>query len=444
MKRFFQSLFLSPKLFSILTGNILLFAVGHFVPPVFAIAAICLALVGVGLVLDIAVLYRVRKGLNAIRETPEKLSNGDENEIGLFLANYYNFPIELLVIDEVPVQFQERRLEFTGRIPSGGTTTLNYQLRPTKRGEYEFGALNILVTTPIGLARRRFRFDQGKTLACYPSYLQMRKYELYAASNRLHELGVKKIRRIGHSMEFEQIRDYVEGDDYRTINWKATARRGGLMVNRYTEERSQPVYCIIDKGRMMKMPFEGLSLLDYAINASLVLSNIAILKQDRAGLVTFSEKMGVLLKASRKATQMHTITELLYKQKTRYLESNYEILYANLRRKVNHRSLLLLFTNFDSLSAMRRQLPFLLRLHRAHLLVVVFFENTELRALTSADAHTTEEIYLQTVAEKFAHEKRQIVRELHLHGIQSILTAPENLTVNTLNKYLELKSRGMI
>lgn len=444
MKQFFQSLFLTPRLFSILTGNILLFAASHFVPALFGASIGLLAATGVALALDIAVLYRVRKGLQGIRETPEKLSNGDENGINLFLANYYNFPIGLLVIDEVPIQFQERRLEFRGQIPSGGTRNLEYKLRPTKRGEYTFGSLNVLVTTPLGLGRRRFRFDQGKTLACYPSYLQMRRYELFAATNRLHELGVKKIRRIGHSMEFEQIRDYVEGDDYRTINWKATARRGGLMVNQFTEERSQPVYCIIDKGRMMKMPFEGLSLLDYAINATLVLSNIAIAKQDRAGLVTFSEKMGVLLKASRKATQMHTITELLYKQKTRYLESNYEVLYANLRRKVGHRSLMLLFTNFDSISSMRRQLPYLIRLHKAHLLVVIFFENTELRSLTTTTAGTTEEIYLKTVAEKFSYEKRQIVRELQVHGIQSILTTPEALTVNTLNKYLELKSRGMI
>ncbi len=444
MKKFFQSLFLTPRLFGILTANIVLFMVGHFVPVLFPVSQGLLGLTVATLLLDMAVLYRVRRGIKGIRQVPEKLSNGDENDIGIYLANFYNFPINIQVVDEVPVQFQLRDTQFEGKLISGGNTSLGYKLRPTRRGEYAFGALNVFVSSPLGLVRRRFKFANEKTVPCYPSYLQMRQYELMAASNRLHELGVKRIRRIGHSMEFEQIRQYVVGDDYRTINWKASARTGEVMVNQFTDEKSQSVYCIIDKGRMMKMPFEGLSLLDYAINASLVITNIALYKQDKAGLITFSERMGVHLKASRNATQMRTITELLYNQKSRYLESNYEILYSNIRRKLSQRSLLLLFTNFDSLSSMRRQLPYLRRLNKSHLLVVVFFENTELRELTQFDARKTEEIYLQTVAEKFAFEKRQIIRELHLHGIQSILSAPENLTVNTLNKYLELKARGLI
>lgn len=444
MKAFFQSLFLNRRLFQLLTGNILLFVVAHFVPEFFPFAVGLLGLVVAGLFLDIAVLYRVQRGLVGNREAPEKFSNGDLNDVFISLANFYNFPLGIQVIDEVPDQFQERNLEFQGRLGSGESKSIAYQLRPTKRGEYIFGALNVLVTSPLQLVKRRFRFGVGQTVPCFPSYIQMRKYQLLAASNRLHEAGVKKIRRLGQSTEFEQIREYVQGDDVRTINWKATARQNGLMVNQFTEERSQPIYCIIDKGRMMKMPFEGLSLLDYSINASLVLSNIALHKQDKAGLITFSERMGVLLKASRKATQMQSITNLLYRQKSRYLESNYEVLYANIRRKIGHRSLMVLFTNFDSLSALNRQLPYLRRLNRDHLLVVVFFENTELKELTHQPAHSTEEIYLKTVAEKFAYEKRQIVKELQLHGIQAILSTPKNLTINTLNKYLELKARNKI
>jgi len=132
------------------------------------------------------------------------------------------------------------------------------------------------------------------------------------------------MRRLGHSMEFEQIKEYVSGDDYRTVNWNATARKGALMVNNFTDEKSQQVYCIIDKSRVMKMPFEGLSLLDYAINASLVLSNIALLKQDKAGLITFAENLSAFLPAEKKETQMHLILQALFNQKTRYLESDYE------------------------------------------------------------------------------------------------------------------------
>lgn len=470
MKHFFKSLFLTNRLWGAVATNVVLFLIAYFIPFLFPFAiGAFFTTVGVWL-LDMAVLFRVRRGVEARRNMSEKLSNGDHNQIEISLTNFYNFLLHAEVIDEVPIQFQRRDILFSSKVKSGHEVVLQYTLRPTRRGEYSFGALNVFASTPIGFVRRRFRFGQDKTVPVYPSFLQMRQYELLAISNRLNEVGIKKVRRLGHSMEFEQIREYVTGDDYRTINWKATARTGNYMVNQYTEERSQPVYCVIDKGRSMKMPFEGLSLLDYAINSSLVISSIALYKSDKAGLVTFSEKMGVLLKADRKSTQLTAITDLLYNQKTRYLESNYEILYANIRRKVGRRSLMLLFTNFESLSAMRRQLPYLRRLNRDHLLVVIFFENTELKMLVNrpkvvtskakslaittekkaigpapvGKATSTEDIYLHTVAEKFLSEKRQIVRELHLHGIQAILSEPKNLTVDALNKYLELKARGMI
>ena len=135
--------------------------------------------------------------------------------------------------------------------------------------------------------------------------------QLLAVSNRLQEAGVKRIRRLGHSMEFEQIKEYVRGDDYRTINWKATARKDGLMVNNYTDERSQQIYCLINKGRVMKMPFAGMTLLDYAINASLVLSNVALVKQDKAGLITFAENLDTFILADKKPTQMNLLLETL-------------------------------------------------------------------------------------------------------------------------------------
>jgi uncharacterized protein (DUF58 family) len=278
----------------------------------------------------------------------------------------------------------------------------------------------------------------------YPSYVQMRKYELMAISNKLTETGIKKIRRIGHNLEFELIKEYVPGDDYRTINWKATARRQHLMVNHYQDERSQQVYCLIDKGRVMQMPFNGMSLLDYAINASLVISNIAIKKSDKAGLITFQDKIGTTLPASKRNKQMMQIMEVLYNQKTAYRESDFSVLYSHVRRKITQRSLLLLFTNFESIYGLHRQLAYIKSLSRQHLVVVIFFENTEVTKLIDQQATDLREVYYKAVAEKFNFEKRLIVKELNKNGVQALLTSPEKLTVNTINKYLELKARGMI
>lgn len=272
----------------------------------------------------------------------------------------------------------------------------------------------------------------------------MRKYELMAFTNKLKDYGMKKIRRIGHTMEFEQIKDYTLGDDVRNINWKASAKRNQLMINQFQDEKSQPVYSVIDKGRVMKMPFEGLKLVDYAINATLVISNIALKKGDKAGMFSFSNKVDNQVMAQKRTSQMNLILETLYNLNTDFRESDFSRLYIDIKRKITQRSLLLLYTNFETLDALHRQLPYLQAIAKNHLLVVVFFENTELSQMLHEPAETTQEIFTKTIAEKFAYEKKLIVNELNKFGIQTILTKPQELTVNTINKYLEIKARGLL
>jgi len=394
--------------------------------------------------LDVLLLYRTQNGVFARREAPDRLSNGDDNQLAVYIENFYPFNIKAGIIDEIPHQFQRRDVWFETSVASRQHKLISYLLKPLKRGEYEFGIIRVFAHSPLGLLSRRYNFAEEEVLPVYPSFLQMRQYELMAISNRLNEMGIKKIRRLGNSMEFEQIKTYVPGDDYRNINWKASARQGSLMTNSYTDEKSQQVYCIVDKSRAMKMPFEGLSLLDYAINASLVLSNVALLKQDKAGLITVAEKIGSTIPADRKPAHINKILEVLYKEKTRYLETNMEMLYTTVRRVIKQRSLVVFFTNYESLSSLNRHLPFLKRIASHHLLLVVFFENTELKKLSQEQAKDVEGIYIKTIAEKFAYDKKLIVKELAKHGIQSILTAPQNLTINTVNRYLELKARQRI
>lgn len=420
------------------------FVLAFLFPAFLLLVKVLFAVFVLAVVVDGAALFNRGEGLVARRTMAEKLSNGSDNPIFIYLENRYPFAVWAEVIDELPFQFQKRDASFGLRLPKKENQVLEYSLRPVRRGLYDFGALNVLVNGPLQLVRRRYRFGQSHSVAVYPSFIQMRQYELLAASRRLSELGIKKVRQLGHSQEFEQIRPYVAGDDQRTINWQASARKAELMVNHYQDEKSQQVYCLIDKGRVMQMPFEGLSLLDYAINASLVLANIALRKKDKAGIVTFSDTIGSILPAEGKVSQIQKILDLLYNQKTRFLETDFEKLYITVRSKIRQRSLLLLFTNFETLSGARRQLPYLRKLSRHHLLLVVFFENTETRALLQTPVTNTEEIYLKAIAEKFAYEKRQIVKELSQHGIQSVLTPPEKLTVNTINKYLEFKARGLI
>ena len=395
-------------------------------------------------VIDILILFSNKKGIEAQRTTPEKLSNGDNNPIVVTIKNFYTFSIQVKVIDEIPEQFQVRDFEIKRKIKSAAQDEFQYYLRPTERGEYFFGCLNVYALSPLRFISKRYRFDKNQMVPTYPSYIQLRKYDLIAFSNNLFQYGVKKIRRIGHTMEFEQIKEYVPGDDIRTLNWKATAKKNSLMVNQYQDEKSQNIYMAIDKGRVMKMPFDGMSLLDYAINATLVLSNVILKKQDKAGMFSFSKKVENRVVAEKRTSQMQKILENLYSVKTDFFESDYSRLYADIKKNINQRSLIILYTNFETMDGLHRQLPYLKGIAKNHLLVVVFFQNTELNQITNKKADTIQEVYDKVIAEKFIFEKKLIVTELKKYGIHSVLTQPENLTLDTINKYLEIKARGIL
>ena len=444
MKSFFKSLYLQQRLFIIVLIMIVLFVASYFYSGLFFwIQMLFFGFLGF-IALDVLLLYKTKNGVNASRTLPEKLSNGDDNPIVLSVHSEYPFQIFCRVIDELPVQFQRRDFDISFSLSPRTSREIDYTLRPVERGQYHFGAVHIFSKTKLGLIARRQSYASEAMVPTYPSFLQLKKYEFIAFTNRLQHFGLKKIRRIGHTMEFEQIKDYVPGDDIRTINWKATAKRNHLMVNQFQDEKSQPVYSVIDMGRVMQMPFNRLSLLDYAINATLVISSIALKKQDKAGFFTFSKQLQNTVVAQRRPSQMNLIMESLYAIRTKFEESSFERLYVDIKRTLNQRSLLLLYTNFETLDALERQIKYLQAIAKHHLLVVIFFKNTELIDSLEQSAESTLQIYEKTIIEKFIYEKKMIVNELQNRGIHTILTSPEDLTINTINKYLEIKARGLL
>ena len=441
MKRYLGDLFLATRFYKAGAACIILYIASFYFHFLGIFAVIVLSVWLCSIILDYFFLFIISRSPSTRRELPERFSNGDDNKVAIFIKNESPFEIIVDVIDELPHQFQIRDWKKSISLKVNEQTRMSYSLKPVERGEYHFGNIILYVSSMLGLISRRFVVPSEVMIPVYPSFMQLRKYELLSRAAIQSETGSKRMRKIGHSMEFEQVKEYVQGDDSRTLNWKASARKGGLMVNTYTDEKSQQVYCIMDKGRLMKMPFAELTLLDHSINAALILSSVCLQKQDRVGIVTFSDKIGSVLPAERKPIQQERILQLLYNQQTNFLESDFEMLYMQVRNRIKNRSLLILFTNFESLSGLNRQIPYLRLLASHHLLLVIFFENTELRHLTKNDANSIDEIYIKTIAEKFAFEKRLIVKELMRYGILSILTTPQSLTIDTINKYLELKTR---
>ena len=445
MKNLFKQIYLGNRLFFALGVICLFYILAFFFPFMMWVTHIFLILVAIVFVVDVLMLFRKKEGIVSQRILPEKLSNGDENQVKIDIKNNFDFDVEVSVIDEVPFQFQLRDFEIIKKLSKVENKYFEYALNPKKRGEYTFGSLNVFATSPIGFVRRRFIFNKDKMIPSYPSFIHLPKYEIMALQNEFLMGGIKKIRRIGHTIEFEQIKDYVIGDDIRNINWKATGKRGQLMVNQYQEEKSQRIYMLIDKGRTMKMPFDELSLLDYAINASMALSHIVLKKKDHAGVMTFSRKVENVLAADGKPGQLKKVAETLYNIDTNFDESDFSRLYTDLKYKVNRRSLMILFSNFETLDALQRQLKYLRGIARNHLLIVVFFKNPEIMKISrGGNRESMQDVYDQIIAEKFEYEKKLIRQELLKYGIQSVYTLPENLSISVINKYLEVKARNSI
>lgn len=440
-------MYLRRRFYLLLLAVALVTGLGYAYAPLFTVGRLFTLLLLIATLADVALLWH-RRAITAERRLSTRFSNGDDNTITISVESTYPFPVRIEVIDELPSQFQQRDFSslFSASSPSrllcsgGAAAHLAYSLRPTRRGVYSFGHVLVFASTHLGLVERRYRCASPCDVCVYPSFQKLHQYELMAISQNLQQPGIKRIRRIGRNTEFEHIRDYLRGDDYRTVNWRATARLSRPMVNVYQDERSQQVFCIVDKGRVMQQAFEGMTLLDYAINASLALSYVAMRKEDRAGLITFNDNLETFVAADRRPGHINKLMETLYAEQTNFEETDFSALSVGIGRHISKHSLLILFTNFMGLVSLQRQLLFLQQIARRHRLLVVFFDDVELQQFVDSPAATAEQRCQHEVAEKFVAEKQLVSATLRQYGILSLLTSPLELTVDVINRYLAVRA----
>ena len=445
-------MFLKRRFYVLLLAVAVITGLGYASAPLFTVGRLLTAALFVATVADIALLWH-RRAVTAERRLSQRFSNGDDNPVTIQVESAYPFAVTFEVIDELPPQFQRRDFRWlcsggaavlaapvSAAAPASAAVTMTYTLRPLRRGVYNFGHVIVFASTRLGLVERRYKCAAPCDVSVYPSFQRLHQYELMAASRHLQEPGIKRVRRIGRNTDFEHIRDYLRGDDYRTVNWRATARTGRPMVNVYQDERSQQVFSIIDKGRVMQQAFEGMTLLDYAINASLALSYVAMRKEDRAGLITFADTVDTVVAADRRSGHLNRLMETLYAEQTDFAETDFSALAVAIGRHINKHSLLILYTNFMGLVSLQRQLPFLQQIARRHRLLVVFFADVELQQFIDTPPRTAEERCQQEVARKFADEQQLISATLRQHGILSLLTTPQELTPGVINRYLAVRA----
>lgn len=439
-----RSIYIAQRFFVAWGIVFLLFVTAFIVPFLFYVAQLALIALVLFLLADIVLLNKVKHPFIVKRTLPSRLDLGDEVRVLVSLENTTQQPFSCTLYDETPVEFQARDLSFQRTVLPHAIVELSYIYQPKTRGIHSWGKIHVFFSSQFGLVRKRIVFSVENAVPVYPSVQQMKKYEFQVFSKKSMATGIKRIPLLGHNNEFEQINNYVQGDEIRKINWKATSRKKELMVNHYQAERSQHVYMVIDKSRAMERSFEGLTLLDYAINSSLVFGNIALRKGEKVGLFTYSDKMGDQLAASKSKGHLKAILELLYSQRTNFKEANFKLLVQTLQRNVRSRSLIMLYTNFETLLGLKRALPLLKLISKQHVLVVIFFENTQLHELAIKRPTQFEDIYASNIAQQQMHIKHEMAKLLKANGIYTVLTQPQDLHINTINSYLSLKSRGVV
>jgi len=443
IRTFWRSFFLGRFFVLSACGIIVLCALGFVYPILFAASGVVFFLWLALVAADALLLFSKDVHLSATRILPDTIGLGDEVLVNLQVNLKATRSFESRVIDELPAQFQDRNFGFQLDLQPG-TNTLSYPIKALSRGIYQFGNVRVYLESPLHLLRRGVALALDRTVAAYPSVNQMRELELRAFSRLASQQGAKRYTRIGQSYEFEQISNYVEGDDYRNINWKATGKRSELMINQFRDERNQNLYCIISKGRAMRDSFAGMSLLDYAINSALAISNVALKKYDHVGLITYSDKIGTALRAERRNGQIQRILEILYKERSRDLEPSYELLYQSIERIIKTRSLLLLYANFEQPEMLYRVLPILKKINQKHMLMMILFRDVEL-AERAETAHTDlDSLYTTTLAQQAMAQREEIAAILRNQGIRTIVSKPHELSIDVINSYLEIKSKGII
>ena len=355
-------------------------------------------------------------------------------------------PVQIFVRDDPPPSFgiAETDRILTGTVSPGRTETLAYQLRPPRRGDYAFGDLYLRWRSHLGLLLRQTKIPAAEAVKVYPNLVDVKKYDLLVRKNRLWELGLRNAKIFGSGTEFERLRDYQPDDEYRRINWKATARRGKPISVEYETERSQNILAMLDIGRMMRSPVGDVAKLDYAINALLLLTYVAARKGDKVGLLSFADDVESWIRPRGGKGQFHRMLETLYAVESQAVEPDYNRAFGYLAARQNKRSLVLVFTDLTGSINTETLVAQMNRLRKRHLALLVTLRDPTVQALAEQPVTDSTELYERTIASRLLDERRLVLERLQRRGVHTLDVAANELSIAVINRYLELKAKTMI
>ena len=412
-----------------------------------------------------------------VNEADASLSLGADNNVAVTLEYRGTRRTQALVRDEYPIEFSASTAVLDARHVVDGsrtthetpvvrnehgawpmtqkpnqfvaltprtTTTLAYIVRPPRRGDYHFGNTHLRWLGPLGLVIRQSQFATAAGVKVYPNLLDIRRYELLARKGQLAELGFRRRRLLGSGTEFERLRDYAPDDDFRRIDWNAMARKGKPITREYETERSQNIVVLLDVGRLMRTPVNDLAKVDYAINATLMLSYVAGLRGDKVGVLVFADEVLSYLPPKSGKGQFYRLLATLYGIQSQPIEANYARAFAYLGAKHKKRSLIILFTDVASGVAERSVVAQVAPLAARHVPLLVAMSDPEIARLATQPPAASARTYQRAVAEQMLDERAITMRALRQRGVNTLDVPANQLTIEVVNRYLELKSRGRI
>ncbi|MHB8996100.1 MAG: DUF58 domain-containing protein [Armatimonadota bacterium] len=387
---------------------------------------------------------RRRVELELGRELDEKLSLGAENPVHITVRNRSGAAVSLQVKDDPPADFPTPIRLHHLRLQPWEQVKVSYHTRPVRRGKYQFGNLHVRGRSLLGLSYWQRSFPAAQEVAVYPNLLEISRYQYLARADRLRQAGFRVVHRLGEGTEFESLRDYSPDDEYRSIDWKATARRHKPTTRQYEVERSQTVLIMIDAGRMMTAQIGDLSRLDYAINAALMLAYVASEKNDSVGLITFAEEVKKFVPPRKGKGQISRITEALYDLQPALVEPDYAAAFGLLYGRARKRALVVCFTDLVDVDASRRLLAHLASLAPHHLPLLITLRDSTLEQAAQQKPDDEFHAYQKAMAGEVLADREVALGVLRQRGVLVLDAAPEKLTVSAVNEYLRLKARGRL
>lgn len=385
-----------------------------------------------------------RVALDLQRQVDDKLSLGADNPVRITVRSRSDHGAVLQIKDDPPSDFHTpQRLQRLSLKPWEQADIL-YHTRPTGRGRYAFGNLHARGRSLLGLSYWQRSFPAAHEVAVYPNLLEVSRYQYLARTDRLRQGGFRVMHRLGEGTEFESLREYTPDDEFRSIDWKATARRGRPTARQFEIERSQTIIIMIDAGRMMTAQIGEMSRLDYAINAALMLAYVASEKDDAVGLLSFADEVKGFVPPGKGRQQVGRITEALYDLQPALVEPDYAAAFGVLHGRARKRALVVCFTDLVDVDASRRLLAHLVALAPHHLPMLITLSDPVLQKAARQAPEDTAGVYQRAVAGQVLEDREKALGVLRQRGVMVLDAAPEKLTVSAVNEYLRLKARGRL